>query len=677
MTNDVRLEFNRIFPSIHNILTMNNFVPSPSATLRLSLDCHSEYISNYDFNVIIKIESTLDTYGRPLILVKVFSVHDLHNLLIVLQDAYDCYLYFSCNKDENRAQNWKNDPRLYPQLTYIQPTQQIQNQPAIQQQLIAPQSHPQIPPQNHNQYPAQQPHFALQLAPHIPPQNYPLPAIPQTWMTQPPFSQIPLPTENLALLLNQNQQPYRLNLSALIPKFLVQRMAGHLNLKHHMPESTSILVGLGVISGLTCRQWNCAFEDGNTVPICLYVVAEQDSATGKSAVLKAFQKPFVDIIEEYLNKMDGIISIEQQKLELHKEKEIDLEKEDRCRFKIEAKQLKEKLEESKLKQKKAKSMMPITDSTPQALEESLNDTKGFFIAISDEQALLDSAISGQGNKSNQVLLKGRYAEVVKVKRNSRDGYDGHIIGNFVCFSQSGSIKKVINASGSTGLFERFLIIEEPAEILIDHTAKIPDALDLLAEYAQKFEFIKSLIEKPLTYKDLVTLKISVSGWKAIKEFKNELEKLILPNQEFSHDILKRMAKKVDYQIMSIASNLHILEPHQLPLPLDDEHFIEDRFVFNAIEIVSSLLGSTRDYLVRIGVIENKDQLRAVIDYFIDKDGNYKPMKTNTHSIAQKKVFKEIKNPENLVRSIINYLISTNNLILYADGTHGLNPMTQL
>jgi hypothetical protein len=49
--------------------------------------------------------------------------------------------------------------------------------------------------------------------------------------------------------------------------------------------------------------------------------------------------------------------------------------------------------------------MPKTNITPQALEESLNYTNGFFIATADEQSLIDMLISGKVNTSNEILLK--------------------------------------------------------------------------------------------------------------------------------------------------------------------------------------------------------------------------------------------------------------------------------
>lgn len=571
------------------------------------------YENQINFNV--RLEAITDSYGN-LNLINVVNKHS-EELVCTIQDPFDFYCYFNCKGDINRAKNWKSE---------LGTNQQYTNYSNNQNMIIN--------------------------------------------------NSVSMPTVDLAKYLKEKPLPYYINLQTTIPGYLIERMAKYLWDKHHIPISTSILVGLGVVSGFTCRKWNCAYEDGNTVPICLFVVAEQDSANGKSAVLSAFQKPFMDLIEKYIEKYTTLIAIKGQELCVHLDNEVNIEKKDLKKFKIQEKKIKIELSMLELKKDYANELIPTTDSTPQALEESLNDSEGFFMVVSDEQALLDSMISGRGNKSNQILLKGRYAERVKTKRRSRRGYDGIIVGNFVCFSQGGSIKKIINASNSTGLFERFLIIEEPESVNIDHTLEKPDGSDLLNEYAKKFEFIIDVVDKPLKYKDLITLQISKNGWWRIKLFQNELERLILPNQIFSYPSLKIMAKKVTYQIMSIASNLHLLESKNLPL-LKGDHFIEDRFVDVAIELVRSLLRSTYDYFVRAGLIGNKDQLREVINYFIDKDGNYRNVRINKHTISQKKVFDNIKNKENLIEDIINFLISTNNLIQNQDGTHRLNPMVML
>lgn len=261
-------------------------------------------------------------------------------------------------------------------------------------------------------------------------------------------------------------------------------------------------------------------------------------------------------------------------------------------------------------------------------------------------------------------------------RRTRKGYSGRVTGNLVCFAQKESIKKIINASSSTGLCERFLMIAEPALGQKDHTKKIPDASELLLEYTRKLSFLTSIIEKPLSHDELITLHIPQEGWDKINLFRNELEPLKLFRFEFSHPIMKSMVNKVTLQIMSIASNLHLLECKTLPVHIG-EHFIDIHYVTIPIEIVKSLLYSTREFLVKMGIIGNKEQLKAIVYSFVDKDLNFVNTQMNLHKLEQKKEFRDIENKRALIRNLLDSLIHTNNLILCTDGTYRLNPAVRL
>ena len=610
-------EFNESFP-VDYILTQNKFVPTYSSTQNTYLQ-HKLY-SEYENNLfIVKIVvSAPEEYKIRSIDISVFSKQD-HKLLGHLYNAYECYRYFNCSSDEHRALNWKSDISLFsPQNIIVNPQSPIY------------------------------------------------------------YSPYPQPTFNLYEYFNQTPTNHSLNLKSLIPNFLIQRMANHYSEKHNMPESTLILVGLGVLSGLTCRKWNCAYEDGETAPICLYVVAEQDASSGKSTILDAFQKPFITIVEKEIEKIEAIILTQEENLKAHLDTEIYLKKEDRYQFKIQTKKLKDAIELLEEKKTKVANIMPKTNSTPQALEESLNHTNGFFIATADEQSLIDILISGMVNTSNEVLLKGRNSErIVSIRANRyRKGYSGKVTGSFVCFAQPsrdgkmGCIEKIVKASGATGLCERFLMISEPEMPKKNHLKDIPRPSELLTEYAKRFDFLKRLIDKPLKHNELITLKISDKGWREIKKFNNVLEDFISPNKVFSHHTLKQMAKKSTLQIMSIACNLHLSEFPALAL-LEDDHYIDDHFVLIAIEIMISLLYSTKDYLERHGYIGSKEELRSIIDYFIAADGSYKRVKVSMHALEGRKNFGPGK--RQLIKDIMTFLVSTNNLIQYPDGTTGLNP----
>ena len=111
--------------------------------------------------------------------------------------------------------------------------------------------------------------------------------------------------------------------------------------------------------------------------------------------------------------------------------------------------------------KTRRQLFPKTKVTAEALEESLNNTNGFFIVTADEQSLIDTLVTGKQTKSNDILLCGRNAGTLNSNFISRKGFNGKLTGSFVCFAQDGCIEKIMRASGATGLCERFLMISEP------------------------------------------------------------------------------------------------------------------------------------------------------------------------------------------------------------------------
>lgn len=418
-------------------------------------------------------------------------------------------------------------------------------------------------------------------------------------------------------------------------------------------------------------------KDGKKAPISLYVVAEKPSGGGKSAVMDFLQEPFISLVEEEIKEIKDIIYIEKEKLKHHLNNEINaIEIKDRRRFKIQKKQIEDKIEFLEQEKQKCNFALPKTNTTPEALEDSLNYTNGFFIAVSDEQSLLDSLVASKKNQSNEVLLKGRNAERVQVLRQSRSGYNGIVTGSFVCFSQVNTIRKIIDASGGTGLFERFLVISEPPFPSKDHTLEIHHDQNLFEDYKDKFLFIKDLIRNPLEYDELTTLTISEEGWMKINEFNNYLEQDFIPNKSLNNSTIQTMAKKSNLQIMSIASNLYLLSEEFIWRDIMKKNIIPDRYVLIAICMFENLLHSALNYFQRNNFIGNKEEVKSIINYFIDKEGSFVAKKISNiiHSLESRK---NLNGKRNLIRSTLNMLLDNHILLQFSDGTYVLNPNVRL
>lgn len=492
------------------------------------------------------------------------------------------------------------------------------------------------------------------------------------------------PAFDINHFLNVPPSTYYLNLQNIIPpNHVIHKMASYLSEEFPLPISTLILVGLGVVSGMTARKWNCAYQKRGTKPICLYVIAEQKSGKGKTAALNIFQEPLRNTINNHIEKLKSIILTKEESLNAHFVKEADdLSKEYKAKFKLKTKELEKDLDLLKNKLRNTYALLPKTLVTPEALEESLNNTNGFFLVAADEQTLIDSLISGKRKKSNGVLLCGRNGEDFYSELNNRKGYNGKITGSFICFSQYGCIEKVIRASNETGLCERFLMISEPELPERFYQGALlstnDNSQELFYEYASKFEFLKNVIEKPLNYDELITLKISNNGWHEIKLFENEL-KINKTSGYLPHDMLSIMASKADTQIMSIASNLYLLDLNKTTQPFSNgENYIPDNYVRIAINFFRKLIFGFRNYCEAKGIIGNKEQIASIMNCFFDKRRNVYislTLEQIKHKCEQLKSFKDLRDKRVLIVSLVNFL-SQKNIILLNNGMYFINPSIQ-
>ena len=591
MTQQIQTSQRKIDLNTHNILMTHGFYQSSITPPHFKVFHDSAEIS-FDYwhphkNYVIHISSTIEEGDKEVVTLTVFNAEG--QVIEQLFDAPDCDDFF-----RDLFSKPINPPQHSVSLAQVP---QQNNQPPIQ-----------------NYYPPHQPYPVQNQQPYYP---------------QPQF--------DINYFLNAQSSTNYLNLGGcILPNHVIHRMASYLHKEFPLPMSTLILVALGVASGMTARKWNCAYQKWGTKPICLYVVAEQKSGKGKTAALSIFQEPLRNAINERIKKLKSIVQTQEEILDSHLAKEADdLSKEYKASFKLKTKQLTKDLNLSKDKLKNTHALLPKTQVTPEALEESLNNTDGFFLVASDEQTLIDSLISSKGkSRSNGVLLAGRNAEEYNSDFRTRQGYQGIVTGSFICFSQYGCIDKIMAYSGRTGLCERFLMMSEPelperfyqGELQNSNHQGIDNNSQLLFdEYASKFEFLKDLIEKPLSHDELITLKISNDGWHHIKMFENELKANKL-NGYFSDDVLSVMVSKADTQIMSIASNLYLLDLDSTTQPsTNGDNYIPDNWIYIAINIFKELIIGFRGYCEANGIIGNKEQIEAIMNCFFDKKtGIYVP-----------------------------------------------------
>lgn len=386
----------------------------------------------------------------------------------------------------------------------------------------------------------------------------------------------------------------------------------------YLPVNTVFLMGLAVFSSIACRRYVVNYQYGGDMPIGLYAVAEQPSGTGKSWCLTTFQKPFFKVHHA---------RFEQYKTDLNRLKSIPKD---------------ELTDDDKLALKDLVANLPpplfATNATPEALEQYINNTNGFFSAVSSEQGLFNSLLGlsyGDNKKANNndLVLNAYDGGHINSMRVGREGYNGGVIGAIVLFAQQGSIEKVIEASGGTGLSERFLMLAEPHNLgkrdRTKSTAIDKTALDAYNEIAERLA--NSALSNVKS--DLSALNISNNGHRLIAEYLNVIEPHLANGGKFSHAFLRGAAGKLNIQVMKIAANLHLLAGGLFEPDIDDKH------VKAAIGITHELFEANINLCHDKGIMGTKAEYTAILSLF---DNDQRP-RTERNIIKIKTCTQPFKN----------------------------------
>ena len=409
-----------------------------------------------------------------------------------------------------------------------------------------------------------------------------------------------------------------INLSSHIDdKHLLKRLSLQVSSETSIPVNSAFLMGLSVYSSMTSRKYCVSYENGSRLPIGIYAVAEQPPGAAKSWSLGTFQRPFIDIHEELPEFETG-----------------------------------------------GKPALFITNATPEGLEVTLHDTRGFFSAVSSEQglfnALLGASYLGSDKvNNNDILLSGYDGGYVNSKRVGRVGYEGRVCGSITCFAQQGSIETILKASNGTGLSERFLMLSEDHNLgKRDHLRKIYYDYELLDEYKQACGFIDGTLANPLGLNDLTQLKISSEGFYLINSYRNSIEPHLLDSGKFAAAALRGAAGKVNMQIMKIACNLHLINNGGMFF----KSFIDDEHIESAIHIADELLNANLALCIDKEIIGFKAEYTAVISYMTKVSGE-KTEAGIKNSLKNTQPFKSIEKDRNqAIRKTLDEMVERGMLI---------------
>lgn len=361
-------------------------------------------------------------------------------------------------------------------------------------------------------------------------------------------------------------------ISAFMGDSLIGLAARELSDKHQFPLETTMLSALAVASHAVGSSYSVGVPGRQPMPVPLYAISEQPSNSSKTGLLE-------DLYMGYVDSATRVNAEIKKNIEAHKKSiaqkikagsDIGLEQEQEMLSKL--------------------SFIPIglSDVTPEGLEVSLTETDGFFITYSTEQGLSKTLLGGlysEGSKKDDLLLKGFNGEAHAVARANKDvqRFVGRPYGGMLELSQQGTIARIMQSAGSTGISERFLILcendllgrrtyinatedevnsilvgdKKPTQAMINFVK--PRDMTAFKQYVNqmgKFPGIRSQLDDK-TLKGLNKLEISGSAQVLLLAAKQKIE-FWIAEQKYRNEYLASMMGKIDLQMMKVAATLHCM-----------------------------------------------------------------------------------------------------------------------
>lgn len=417
-------------------------------------------------------------------------------------------------------------------------------------------------------------------------------------------------------------------LSHVDDSHLLKRLARSVSAATHISSSSVFLLGLGVFSSIATRNYCVKYRHFGAIPVGLYTVIESPSGVGKTQATRIFQQPFYAA---------------------------------------------HKLANSQLPPDISAPALFTSNATPEALENSLIGTKGFFSCVSSEQGLFNSLFGlsyGEGRQSNNdLVLNGFDAGHMNSMRISRQGYNGVVAGGVTLFAQCGSVEKVLNASNGTGLSERFLMLSEPHNLgKRNHHETAPLDKSLLDLYEARCDF--AAVESPIDFEECRELEIDADGWRMINDYRNIIEPYLVDGGRYSHLSLRGAAAKCDMQIMKVAANLHLLNSF-VPSSV-----IGNDCVISAIKIVSDLIEHQFSMLANKGLAGKNAAHDAVMRMF-DKSNELSDRQITVNRSNVEPFKSATGNRFELIRATLIELVEVGLLSCKGEGTKAIYTLSPI
>lgn len=431
--------------------------------------------------------------------------------------------------------------------------------------------------------------------------------------------------------------------SAYISEFMKGTVIGdaaiEVSRNNQFPLETTTLIALGVASQV-CSTAYCVSKgiSKGRMPIGLYVLGEQPPGSAKTSTLECLQEGFMGAISELNKKRE---EVRKQIAKSEKDKKGDLD-------------------EFELKELEANQMLrlPMTDPTPEAVDESMTKTGGLFALCSTEQGLIKTMIGGaysDGQSNKDIILKGFNGEWHASDRVSRSGFFGKPHGSMIAISQEGVIDMVLKKSDGTGLSERFLMILEGNMFGVRNPEMYGfGTYESINHFNNVAQSIVGKIGKT-GIDDLRMIQISQDAYRLVIDQMIDIEPSLADGEKYSTSLFRGIWSKMAFQMYKIAATIHIMEGK------DETTMIDTNTMTIAIAVVKSILMGMVSLCEEKGISGKNVETSKLEDYMSNNAKGIagKTMRQIKDALVKQDVFKQHgKNARNKIDDAMNRLLST-------------------
>ncbi len=320
-----------------------------------------------------------------------------------------------------------------------------------------------------------------------------------------------------------------------------------------------------------------------------------------------------------------------------------------------------------------------SDGTSASIDGFLSGcSEGRFVVASAEQSGLISLFpeSGSFSSTNELILKGYASEYVSGMRAGRKAFTGMIQGSVVIIAQPGSSKRVLSASGGSGMAERFIYLAEPDPIGFRRnegkfpTGKEKHAFELAcAECVQIYS--KAIMAQALADEDqrivmdpenLVRIKASDEGYRILRDAKNSTESYLYDLKMSGEMVMMGWLAKIETHVMKIAGNIHVIECISNNCKVSE--IIPTWIIEESIELVLTLSEHIKEILNEAGESGSQAEEETIIDILTGK-----PMERRALALKAKnrKPFKAMPAGFKIASARIDAMLAAGSLSVTAAG----------